>query len=314
MIQDARCQSVKSAICDVRIHLKKESSVGNLVYINGELVPKETASVSVFDHGFLYGNGLFETMRAYRKRIFRLEHHLQRLFLSLEYLKFPIPFTFDTLKEAIRETIAANHLEDAYIRLNVTRGEGASVPDPTTCKSPTIIIIAREYLPYSPALYQKGYSGKVVTVRPSPHTPSTGMKTLNFLNHIIAKMEAKESGFNEGILVNTEGFVTEGTVSNIFMVKGDTLSTPSRAVGLLPGVTRQVILELAQEKELTTVEGTITPHQLSDADEAFLTNSLVEIMPLVALDGQPLGKGVPGPVTQELIPAYRKLVKKELQL
>ena len=208
----------------------------------------------------------------------------------------------------------ANRLEDAYIRLTITRGEGPTVPDSTTCKNPTIIIIVREYLPYSPALYQKGYRGKVVTVRPSPHTPSTGMKTLNFLNHIIAKMEAKESGFNEGILVNTEGSVTEGTVSNIFMVKGSTVSTPSREMGLLPGVTRQVILELAQEKEFKTVEGNITPHQLSEADEAFLTNSLIEIMPLVALDGQPLGKGVPGPVTQEFIHAYKELVKKELNL
>jgi branched-chain amino acid aminotransferase len=284
------------------------------VYINGELVPKEKASVSVFDHGFLYGNGLFETMRAYRKKIFRLEHHLQRLFLSLEYLQFPIPFTFDTLKKAIYETIAANRLEDAYIRLNVTRGEGTTVPDPATCKNPTLIIIVREYLPYSPALYQKGYSGKVVTVRPSPHTPSTGMKTFNFLNHIIAKMEAKASGFNEGILVNTDGFITEGTVSNIFMVKGKTVSTPSRAVGLLPGVTRQVILELAQEKGLKAVEATITPQQLSEADEAFLTNSLVEIMPLVALDGRPLGKGVPGSVTQDLSHAYSQQVKKELNL
>jgi branched-chain amino acid aminotransferase len=284
------------------------------VYINGELVPKEKASVSVFDHGFLYGNGLFETMRAYRKRIFRLEHHLQRLFLSLECLQFPIPFTFDTLKEAIHKTIEANRLEDAYIRLNITRGEGATVPDPTTCKNPSVIIIAREYLPYSPALYQKGYSGKVVSVRPSPHTPSTGLKTFNFLNHIIAKMEAKASGFNEGILVNTEGFITEGTVSNIFMVKGKTVSTPSRAVGLLPGVTRQAILELAQEKGLKAVEDTITPQQLSEADEAFLTNSLVEIMPLVALDGQPLGKGDPGPVTQDLIRAYSRQVKKELNL
>ncbi|MHC5077170.1 MAG: aminotransferase class IV [Planctomycetota bacterium] len=288
--------------------------MGNVVYINGELVPKEKASVSVFDHGFLYGNGLFETMRAYRKRIFRLEHHLQRLFLSLECLQFPIPFTFDTLKEAIHKTIEANRLEDAYIRLNITRGEGATVPDPTTCKNPSVIIIAREYLPYSPALYQKGYSGKVVSVRPSPHTPSTGLKTFNFLNHIIAKMEAKASGFNEGILVNTEGFITEGTVSNIFMVKGKTVSTPSRAVGLLPGVTRQAILELAQEKGLKAVEDTITPQQLSEADEAFLTNSLVEIMPLVALDGQPLGKGDPGPVTQDLIRAYSRQVKKELNL
>ncbi|MBW1855073.1 MAG: aminotransferase class IV, partial [Deltaproteobacteria bacterium] len=149
-----------------------------LVYINGELVPKEEARVSVFDHGFLYGDGLFETMRAYRKKIFRLDHHLQRLFLSLEYLKFPIPFNFDSLKEAIFKTLEANRLEDAYIRLNVTRGEGATVPDPATCTSPNLIIITREYLPYSPALYQKGYRGKVASMRLSPHAPTVNMKTI----------------------------------------------------------------------------------------------------------------------------------------
>ena len=285
-----------------------------LVYINGELVPREEARVSVFDHGFLYGNGLFETMRAYKKRIFRLEHHLQRLFLSLESLQFPIPFTFESLKESIYQTLEANRLEDAYIRLNVTRGEGATVPDPTTCKSPNLIIIVREYLPYSPSLYQKGYNGKVVQVRPSPHTPTTAMKTFNFLNHIIAKMEAKASGFNEGIMLNTDGFITEGTVSNIFIVTDNRIVTPAREAGLLPGVTRQVILELAEEKQIKSQEGTITPRQLAAADEAFLTNSLVEIMPFVELDGHPIGTGAPGPVTTELTAAYKKRVQEELKL
>ena len=285
-----------------------------LVYIIGELVPRDQARVSVFDHGFLYGNGLFETMRAYKKKVFRLEHHLQRLFLSLESLHFPIPYSFDSLKEAIYTTIEANRLEDAYIRLNITRGEGATVPDPTTCKSPNLIIIVRDYLPYSPSLYQKGYSGKVVQVRPSPHTPTATMKTFNFLNHIIAKMEAKASGFNEGIMINTDGLVTEGTVSNIFIVMENRIVTPVRDAGLLPGVTRQVILELAEEKQIKSEEGTITPQQLAAADEAFLTNSLVEIMPFVELDGQPIGKGTPGPVTQELIVSYKKRVQEELQL
>ena len=285
-----------------------------LVYINGELLPRDEARVSVFDHGFLYGNGLFETMRAYKKKVFRLEHHLQRLFLSLENLQFPIPFTFESLKEAIYQTIEANRLEDAYIRLNVTRGEGATVPDPTTCKNPNLIIIVRDYLPYSPSLYQKGYSGKVVQVRPSPHTPTATMKTFNFLNHIIAKMEAKASGFNEGIMINTDGLVTEGTVSNIFIVMENRIVTPVRDAGLLPGVTRQVILELAEEKQIKSEEGTITPQQLAAADEAFLTNSLVEIMPFVELDGKPIGTSTPGPVTQELIVSYKKRVQEELQL
>lgn len=285
-----------------------------LVYINGELIPGEEAKVSVFDHGFLYGDGLFETMRAYQRRIFRLEHHLQRLFLSLEYLKFLIPFNFDYLKEAIYKTIEANRLEDAYIRLNITRGEGATVPDPATCRTPNLIIITREYVPYSSALYQKGYKGKIVGVKPSPHMPTISMKTLNFLNHIIAKMEAKASGFNEGIMVNTDGFVTEGTVSNIFMIKGGSLFTPAKEVGLLPGVTRQAVLEIAEAKGLKTREAKITINELLMAEEAFLTNALIEILPLVRVDEHPIGKGIPGPLTQELMSAYKELVKKELKL
>jgi branched-chain amino acid aminotransferase len=284
------------------------------VYINGKLIPGEEAKVSVFDHGFLYGDGLFETMRAYQRRIFRLEHHLQRLFLSLEYLKFLIPFNFDYLKEAIYNTIEANRLEDAYIRLTVTRGEGATVPDPATCKAPNLIIITREYVPYSSALYQKGYKGKIVGVKPSPHMPTISMKTLNFLNHIIAKMEAKASGFNEGIMVNTDGFVTEGTVSNIFMIKGGSLFTPAKEVGLLPGVTRQAVLEIAEAKGLETREAKITINELLMAEEAFLTNALIEILPLVRVDEHPIGKGISGPLTQELMSAYKELVKEELNL
>ena len=285
-----------------------------LVYINGELLPRDEARVSVFDHGFLYGNGLFETMRAYKKKVFRIEQHLQRLFLSLEALQFPIPFTIENLKAANYETLDANRLQDAYIRLNITRGEGATVPDPATCKSPNLIIITRDYLSYSPSLYQKGYRGKVVQVRPSPYVPTTTLKTFNFLNNIIAKMEAKASGFNEGVLVNTDGFVTEGTVSNIFVVTGNRILTPPREAGLLPGVTRQVILELAEVKQIKNEEVNITPQQLAEADEAFLTNSLVEIMPFVELDGHSIGTGTPGPLTQELIDAYKKLVQAELKL
>jgi branched-chain amino acid aminotransferase len=288
--------------------------VGELVYINGDLIPKEEAKVSVFDHGFLYGDGLFETMRAYQKKVFRLEQHLQRLFLSLEYLKFPIPFNFGSLKEDIYKTIEANQLEDAYVRLNVTRGEGATVPDPTTCKTPNLIILTREYVPYSLVLYQKGYKGKVVRVRPSPHMPTISIKTLNFLNHIIAKMEAKESGYNEGIMVNTEGFVTEGTVSNLFIFKGDLLSTPAKEEGLLPGITRQAVLEIAEARELKAKEAKITINELLEAEEAFLTNSLIEIMPLVEVDGHPIGNGTPGPLTQELMSSYKELVKEELTL
>ena len=288
--------------------------MAELVYINGDLVPKTEAKISVFDHGFLYGNGLFETMRAYHRKVFRLEHHLQRLFLALEYLRFPIPFSFDFLKEAVYNILDANRVDEAYVRVSVTRGEGATVPDPSTCGVPNLIIITREYVSYSPALYQKGYRGKIVSVRPSPHTPTLTMKTLNYLNNIIAKREAKDAGFNEALMINTEGFVTEGAVSSLFMIKGGLISTPAREVGLLPGITRQVILEIAEAKSLKAREAKITPSELLAADEAFLTNSLIEIMPLVEIDGYPLGRGSPSPLTQELMGAYRELVKTELRL
>lgn len=285
-----------------------------LVYINGELVNREEARISVFDHGFLYGHGLFETMRAYQGRIFRVEHHLQRLFLSLDVLEFPIPFTFDSIKKALYKTLEANALTDAYIRLNVTRGEGATVPDPATCARPNVIILTREYVPYSPALYEKGYRAKIVLVRPSAQSPAVTMKTANFINNIIAKTEAKQGGYNEGIMVNTDGFITESTVSNIFMLQGSHLATPAREVGLLPGITRQAVLELAESQHLTTDEGKFMPSQLYAADEAFLTNSLIEIMPLVEVDGHPIGSGSPGPVTRNLMDAYKKLIKRELKL
>ena len=284
------------------------------VHINGELIRREDARISVFDHGFLYGNGLFETMRAYHGKIFRAEHHLMRLFLSLEFLKYPIPFTPASLEKAIYETIEANRTPDASIRLNITRGEGDPAPNPDTCGTPTVVIIAREYLPPSPVVYNQGYSGMCVRERQSALVPAVTMKTFSFINAIIARTEAKESGCNEGIMVNTEGFITECTVSNIFMVRGSRLETPSRESGLLPGVTRQTVLELAPGRHLQPEEGKFTPEQLLSADEAFVTNSLIEIMPLVKVDRHEIGGGKPGAATRNLMAAYKELVRRELKL
>ena len=284
------------------------------VHINGTLIPRDQARVSVFDHGLLYGNGLFETMRAYRGRIFRLEQHLRRLFVSLEYLEYPVSFTPASLEKAIHETLEANRTPDASIRLTVTRGEGDPVPDPATCGSPTVIITTREYRPPSPALYSQGFSATIVGMRQSPRLPSVSLKTCSFINTLIARSEAKEAGCNEGIVVNTDGFITECTVSNIFMVRGSRLETPSRGTGLLPGVTREAVLELAPTGQLQPEEGTFTPEQLLSADEAFVTNSLIEIMPLVKVDGHAIGTGTPGPATGILMDAYRELVRRELKL
>jgi len=284
------------------------------VHINGTLIPRDQARVSVFDHGLLYGNGLFETMRAYRGKIFRLAQHLWRLFVSLECLEYPVSFTPASLETAIYETLEANRTPDASIRLTVTRGTGDPVPDPATCGSPTVIITTRDYRPPSPELYRTGYSALIVRMRQGPRLPSVSMKTCSFINTLIAKSEAKKAGCNEGIVLNTDGCITECTVSNIFMVRGSRLETPSRGTGLLPGVTREAVLELAPILQLQPAEGTYTPELLLSADEAFVTNSLIEIMPLVKVDDRAIGTGTPGRVTGNLMDAYRELVRRELKL
>ena len=284
------------------------------VHINGTLVRRDEARISVFDHGFLYGNGLFETMRSYRGRIFRLEHHLQRLFRSLDTLKYPVSFTPASLVKAVCETLEANQTPDAAIRLNITRGQGDPAPNPDTCGHPSIIIFTREYRPPSPALYNQGYCAAMIRGRQSAQAPAVTMKTFSLINTIIARMEAKASGCHEGIMVNTDGFITECTVSNIFMIRGSRLQTPALESGVLPGVTRQAVLELAAPTRLQPEEDTFTPEQLLTADEAFVTNSLVEIMPLVKVDGHEIGDGKPGAVTRALMTAYKELVRRELKL
>lgn len=284
------------------------------VCINGALMRREEARISVFDHGVLYGNGLFETMRAYQGSIFRLKQHLHRLFQSLECLAYPLSCSPASLEKDIYETLKANRTPDAAVRVTVTRGEGDPVPDPDTCGAPTVIIITRPYQPPAPALYGRGFSATMVRMRQCPSLPAVAMKTCSFINLMIARKEAKASGCNEGIVVNTDGFITECTVSNIFMVHGDRLETPSRETGLLPGITREAVLELAPHLRLQVEEGTFTPDHLLSADEAFVTNSLIEIMPLVNVDGRAVGRGTPGPVTNKLLHAYRQLVQRELKL
>lgn len=284
------------------------------VHINGTLLKRDDARISVFDHGFLYGNGIFETMRSYRGNIFRLERHLQRLFRSLECLHYPASFSPDALEKAICETLEANRTPDASIRLTITRGEGDPSPNPDTCGRPGVIIFTREYRPPFPALYDQGYSATMIHRRQSAQAPAVTMKTLSFINAICARMEAKASGCNEGIMLNTDGFITECTVSNIFMIRGSRLQTPALQSGLLPGVTRQAVLELAADRRMQPEEGTFTPEQLFTADEAFVTNSLIEIMPLVTVDGHAIGDGTPGAATRAVMTAYRELVRRELKL
>lgn len=286
--------------------------MAELIYINGSLVSKEEARISIFDRGFLYGDGVFETMRSYSQQVFRIEHHLSRLFSSLKVLNMAIPLKSDQLRQAVYRTLRANNLDDAYIRLTISRGEGSLGPNPDLRLSPNIVIIARKFKPYPSVSYENGYKAAVVTVRQNVSSPLSKIKSANFLNYILAKMEAISKGVDEGILLNTEGHVAEATTSNIFAIKDGLLSTPSEESGILPGITRQAILEISSSIGLRAQERTMALEELFKSDECFLTNTLMEVMPVVEIDGHCIGNGKSGSLTAKIHQAYKELVRKEL--
>lgn len=280
--------------------------MSNLVYLNGTLLPSAEARIAALDYGFLYGYGLFETMRAYGKGIvFRLERHMARLAASAGVLDI----TVDTpaLEAAICETLTANHLSTARIRLTVSAGEGSPVPDPESCTNPTVLIVATAYAP----LAKESYRAITATLRRNSRSPVAGMKTLNFTENLLARREATRAGADEAILLNDRDRVAEASMSNLFVVTGDVLRTPPLDAGVLPGVTREAVLELAQRLGITALEEDITLDELRQADEAFLTNSVIELMPLTGLDGRAIGGGTAVPVTQKLRGAYSELVRSE---
>ncbi len=286
--------------------------MAELIYINGFLVPKEEARISIFDRGFLYGDGVFKTMRSHSQHVFRIDHHLSRLFSSLKVLNMAIPLSLDQLRQAVYHTLRANNLNDAYIRLTISRGEGLLGPNPDLRLSPNIVIIARKFEPYPSVFYKNGYKATVVTVRQNVFSPLSRIKSANFLNYILAKMEAISKGVDEGILLNTEGHVAEATTSNIFAIKDGLLSTPSEASGILPGITRQAILEVSSSIGVKTQERTMALEELFKSDECFLTNTLMEVMPVVEIDGHRIGNGKPSPLTIKLHQGYKDLVRKEV--
>jgi branched-chain amino acid aminotransferase len=286
-------------------------SMSTWVHLDGRLVKGEEATVSVFDHGFLYGDGLFETMRAYSGRVFRIDHHMRRLLESCRGLELKVPYALEDLKEAVYETIGANGLRDAYVRLTVTRGRGEARPDPTTCGAPTVVVVTRSFSAYSAEQYERGYRGCIVSPRQNSMSSLSRMKTTSFLKHILARMEARGAGFDEGILLNTGGFLCEGAVSNLFLVKDRTVRTPAQDCGILPGITRSVVVEIVHEEGIPLIEGELPAHELTQADECFLTNSLMEVMPLVEVDGKRIGGGKPGPVTRRISARYREKVEEE---
>lgn len=281
-----------------------------IIYLDGDFLPRERAVVSVFDHGLLYGDGVFEGIRAYHGRVFKLGEHLDRLYDSARTIAMEIPLTKDEMQEVVLETLRRNDLRDAYIRLVVTRGVGDLGLDPKKCPKPFVFCITASIVLYPDELYQNGLS--VITVSTRRNIPDAcvpRVKSLNYLNNIYAKIEANLAGAPEAIMLNKEGYVAEATGDNIFLVKKGVLITPPAYVGLLEGVTRNAVLDLAREKGIPAEEKVFTLYDVYTADEVFLTGTAAEIIPTVRVDGRPIADGKPGPMTRELIAAFRELTR-----
>jgi branched-chain amino acid aminotransferase len=283
-----------------------------MIFLDGKYVAEEDAKVSVFDHGLLYGDGVFEGIRVYGGKIFRLEQHLDRLFASAKAIMLEIPMTRQQLVEACCETCARNKLQDGYIRLVVTRGVGNLGLDPFRCRKPSVFIIADKIELYTKEVYQKGIELiTAATQRVNAAAISPSIKSLNYLNNILAKIEAIHAGTIEAIMLNSAGYVAECTGDNLFIVRGGRLETPPVSDGALVGITRAVILELAAKLKLTASETHLTRYDLMTADECFLTGTAAEIAPVATIDCRPIGSGKPGPLTLKLMSEFRKLTCSE---
>ncbi|MDW7684306.1 MAG: branched-chain-amino-acid transaminase [Bacillota bacterium] len=282
--------------------------MSRIIYVNGSFIPEEEAKISVFDHGFLYGDGVFEGIRAYRGRVFKFDEHLARLYESAKSIMLDIPEPYEVMKEATLETIRKNGLEDAYIRIVVSRGTGDLGLDPRKCPKATTVIIASSIVLFPPELYEKGLSViTVATRRNVPDALDPQIKSLNYLNNILVKIEANRAGVLEAIMLNAQGYVAEGTGDNIFIVKKGRIFTPPTYVGALNGITRQVIIDLAEEEGYTLAERPFTRHDLYVADECFLTGTAAEVIPVIEVDGRSIGTGEPGEVTRNLVRRFRAL-------
>jgi len=284
-----------------------------LIYLNGDLVPRSQAIMSPFNHGFLYGYGLFETMRSYDGIIFRLDRHLARLHHAAETLGINDRLNALDLKKACHDVLKANKLTEARIRLTATAGEGDMVPNPDTCTGVTVFITAQKLVPPTPESYQRGYSAVLSAYRRNSRSPLSRLKSTSYLENFLARQEARAAGVNEVVILNEQGFVAEGSSTNIFLISGQTLLTPSLESGVLSGITREAVLELAQTMGITSLVRQVQLGELIKADEAFLTSSTIEIMPLTQLDNKPIGSGKPGPVTKQLMSSYQALVARELK-
>ena len=279
-----------------------------MIYINNKLVSRRKAVVSVFDHGFLYGDGIYETLRVYNGNVFKLNNHIERLFCSASMIGLKIPKSPDKVKEAIYKTLHANKHKDAVMRITVSRGAGPLGLDPGLCPRPTFVIMSGEFKPYPRKYHQNGIKIAIVKTRRNYNRAlDPKIKSLNFLNNILAKREAKEMGAIEAIMLNYRGYITEGTVSNIFFIKNNVLRTPSLKMGLLDGITRKTVLTIAGEIKLPIEEGRFKPEDIYGAEEIFISNTSMEIMPVSEINNIRIN-GTPGSITKILRRAYRKKV------
>ncbi len=286
--------------------------MGLKVYVDGDLVDKQNAKISVFDHGLLYGDGVFEGIRVYHGKAFRLKAHIERLWRSAKAIMLDIPLSQQQMTEAVEKTIQANSGDVTYIRLIVTRGVGTLGLSPAKCSNPSVIIITDHISLYPQEMYDNGLELiTATTIKNHPEAVNPRIKSLNYLNSILAKIEALNAGVIEAIMLNSSGRVAECTGDNIFTVTSGVLRTPPLTAGILEGITRAVVFELAGEAGLPAEEEDMTRYDLFNADECFLTGTAAEIVPVVKIDRRTIGDGMPGPVTLDLLNRFRELVKSE---
>jgi branched-chain amino acid aminotransferase len=282
------------------------------VYVNGRFVLAAEASVSVFDHGFLYGDGVFEGIRVYESNIFRLRQHIQRLYHSAQCILLAIPLQPEAMIEAIVDTVRRRNLPDQYVRVVVSRGVGDLGLDPRRCPQPSVIIIADTIALYPEQVYTRGLELVSVATRRTPAWAlDPRIKSLNYLNNILAKIEAQQAGAAEAVMLNAEGYVAECTADNIFIVRQGRVLTPSTAAGALPGVTRDCVLEIVPDLGLSIEETFLTRYDLYTADECFMTGTGAEIVPVVCIDGRQIGAGMPGPLTAQIRQGFAALCRSD---
>jgi branched-chain amino acid aminotransferase group I len=284
------------------------------IYLNGKLTLGNEASISPYDHGFLYGHGLFETMRVYKGRVFYFAEHVKRLHAGMKILGWPSCPSADELSKAIYQTLQKNDLQEATVRLTISRGTGASRPDPATCGRPTVIVFAAPIQLLGDDAYERGWSLATVNIRRNLTSPLCAVKAANYLDNIVAKSEAKDKGANEALLLNNMDQVAEGTMCNLFFVVEGRLITPDKKSGLLPGITRDIVLELARQAGITTEERQVSPDELLRASEIFITSSLLEIMAVTTLDGRKVNQGRRGKMTAFLRRQYQKHIQEWLSI